>query len=101
MDKRVHQRFYDRGSVTCSHFNFQKHYEGQVLNYSPDGMCIRTNRFFKPGTNVLIRLNRCPDGAAARQEEGGIRTTTLATVQWCRQDGEIPEHGYTSGVRYL
>lgn len=101
MEKRAHSRFYDRGSVICSHFNFTRRYHGQVLNFSPQGMCIRTDRFFKPGTAVLIRLSHCPEGHAARQEEGGMRNTTLARVQWCRHDEDQLDAGYTSGVRYL
>lgn len=101
MEKRTQTRFYDRGSVICSHFNVEKQYTGQVLNYSPNGMCFRTDRFFKPGTNILIRLRHCPEGRAARQEEGGIRATTLARVQWCRSEEDWPGQGYTSGVRYL
>lgn len=101
MEKRGHIRHYDRGSVICSHFNFERHYDGQVVNYSPSGMCFRSERFFKPGTAVLIRLNRCPEGRAVRQEEGGMRSTTLARVQWCQHDEDAPDRGYTSGVRYL
>jgi hypothetical protein len=101
MEKRGHTRHYGRGSVVCSHFNFAKHYDGQVLNYSPTGMCFRSEGFFKPGTSVLIRLKRCPAGRAVRQEEGGLRTTTLARVQWCRHEEDALENGYTSGVRYI
>lgn len=102
MEKRLQARYYDRGSVICSHFNTANHYDGQVLNFSPNGMCFRSDRFFKPGTALLIRLNHCPQGRAVRHEAGGLRTTTLAKVQWCHHDDEKrPERGFTSGVRYL
>ena len=64
-------------------------------------MCIRTDRFFKPGTAVLIRIDSCPEGDAVRQEEGGMRAVTLARVQWSRGDDDRPGQRYTSGVRYI
>jgi hypothetical protein len=101
MEKRSQTRFYDRGSVICSHFNFENRYDGQMLNFSQSGMCIRTERYFKPGTAVLIRIDDCPTGDAVRQEEGGMRAVTLARVKWSRDDKDMPGHLYTSGVRYI
>jgi urease beta subunit len=101
MEKRTHTRFYDRGSVICSHFNFENHCDGQMLNFSRSGMCIRTERYFKPGAAVLIRFDNCPTGDAVRQEEGGMRAVTLARVKWSRDDEDMPGHRYTSGVRYI
>lgn len=101
MEKREQERYYDHGSVVCSHFNAPTHHDGQVLNFSLNGMCFRSDRFFKPGSAVLIRLNDIPTVLAARQEEGGMRTTTLAKVQWCLPDEDRPDPLYTSGVRYL
>lgn len=101
MDKRSQRRFYDRGSVICSHFNAGNHCDGQMLNFSPSGMCIRTDHFFKPGTAVLIRIDQCPRGDAVRKEQGGMRAVTLARVQWSRDDKDKCGQHYTSGVRYL
>lgn len=101
MEKRSKPRYYDQGSVICRHFNFENDYDGQMLNFSQNGMCIRTDRFFKPGTAVLIRIDSYPKGDAVRQEEGGLRAATLAQVQWSRDDEDLPGHRYTSGVRYI
>jgi len=101
MEKRSKPRFYDQGSVICRHFNFDNDCDGQLLNFSQNGMCIRTDRFFKPGTAVLIRIDSCPEGDAVRQEEGGMRAVTLARVQWSRGDDDHPGQRYTSGVRYM
>ena len=101
MEKRSKPRFYDQGSVICRHFNFDNDCDGQLLNFSQNGMCIRTDCFFKPGTAVLIRIDSCPEGDAVRQEEGGMRAVTLARVQWSRGDDDHPGQRYTSGVRYM
>jgi len=101
MEKRSQTRFYEKGSVVCSHFNFENGCHAQLLNFSPSGMCIRTDRFFKPGASVFIRIANCPRSDAVRQEEGGMRSVTLARVQWCRNDEEKSGHSYTSGLRYL
>jgi urease beta subunit len=101
MEKRSQTRFYDRGSVVCSHFNHGHDCDAQMLNFSRRGMCIRTDRFFKPGTAVLIRIDDCPKGDAVRHEKGGMRTVTLAKVLWSRHDEKTPEQRYTSGLRYF
>jgi hypothetical protein len=36
-----------------------------------------------------------------RQEEGGLRTVTLAKVQWCRDDEVQSETRFLSGVQYF
>jgi hypothetical protein len=72
-----------------------------MLNFSPRGMCFRTDKRFKPGTTVTIRLNQCPQGKAVHQEEGGLRTMTLAKVQWCQNDENPSGHRFMSGVQYL
>jgi hypothetical protein len=101
MEKRSTTRFYDPGSVVCSQFNAADHHDAQMVNFSSSGMCFRTDRFFKPGTTVLIRLTHCPKGAAGRQEEGGLRTTTLAKVLWCRDDEDLSGPRFVNGVHYF
>lgn len=101
MEKRSKIRFYDQGSVICSQFNVVEHHDAQMVNFSSSGMCLRTHRLFKPGTTVLIRLNHCPQGDAVRQEEGGLRTTTLAKVQWCRDDDIQSGPRFLSGLQYF
>lgn len=101
MERRAKTRFYDRGSVICSPFNGVKHFEGQLLNFSPRGMSFQTRRAFKPGTTVQIRLENCPGSNAAHLEKGGIRSMTLAMILWCRHDNDPHVHSFTSGVLYL
>jgi hypothetical protein len=101
MERRSKTRFYNRGSVICSQFNTDKHYDGQLLNFSQRGMCFQSSRSFKPGTAVLIRLDHCPKGNAVRQEEGGMRSMTLARIQWCRDDEEQTICRYRIGVHYF
>jgi hypothetical protein len=36
-----------------------------------------------------------------RQEEGGLRTITLAKVKWCRDEHDRPMPRFISGVQYL
>jgi|GEM_PF-2264044 len=101
MEKRTYHRFSERGSVICSLFNAGKPCDGLMVNFSPNGMCIRTHQYYRPGTAVQIRLNQCPRCRAVRQEEGGIRTVTLAKVQWSRDDKDLPGPRFTSGVQYF
>ena len=101
MEKRSQTRFYDRGSVVCSHFNHGHHCDAQMLNFSRKGMCIRSDHFFKPGTAVLVRIDDCPKGEAVRHEKGGMRTVTLAKVLWSRHDEKTHEQRFTSGLRYF
>jgi hypothetical protein len=101
MEKRSKTRFYDQGSVTCSHFNVERRHDAQMLNFSQNGMCFRTDQSFKPGATVLIRLDQCPEGAAVRREEAGLRNITLAKVQWSRYEEDLQMPMFTSGVQYL
>jgi hypothetical protein len=101
MEKRSKTRFYDQGSVICSHFNVDRRHDAQMLNFSQSGMCFQTDQSFKPGTTVLIRLNQCPEGDAVRQAEGGLRNITLAKVRWCHDEHDLPLHRFVSGVQYL
>lgn len=101
MEKRSTTRFYDYGSVICSLFNAADHHDAQMLNFSQSGMCFRTDKLFKPGTTVMIRLNKCPQCKAVHQEEGGLRSMTLAKVQWCQDDEDLPGPRFVSGVQYF
>jgi len=101
MKKRSTTRFYDQGLVICSLFNAADPHDAQMLNFSQSGMCFRTDKLFKPGTTVLIRLNQCPQCEAVQQEEGGLRTMTLAKVQWCQDDENPSGYRFMSGVQYF
>ncbi len=101
MEKRSQLRFTDPGSVICNHFNVKETCDGLILNFSQNGMCIRTPQYYKPGTAVQIRLRQCPRNKAVRQEDGGIRTVTLAKVQWSRDNKDLPGPRYTSGLQYF
>jgi len=101
MEKRSTTRFYDEGSVICSIFNAAAPHDAQMLNFSPNGMCFRTYKLFKPGTTVTIRLNRCPRCKVVGQEDGGLRSMTLARVQWCQDDENPSGHRFMSGVQYF
>ena len=101
-DKRTDERIVSKAPIAYSSFStrFWHEYISTTRNHSKDGMCFESRYPLMPGTNLFIRLDRHPDLNSDANYIGWLRSSTLATVKWCRELSDERGSGYCVGVRY-
>jgi len=101
-DKRADERFVSKAPIAYSFFStrFWHEYRSMTRNHSKDGMCFESCHALTPGTNLFIRLDKLPDVHSGVNPNGRLRSSTLATVKWCRELPDEHRPTYCVGVRY-
>ncbi len=87
MEKRSIRRHTINASTACGHFTASingKIYDGKMLNYSSDGMCIESSAEFKKGAIVMIKVNALSRNADYQKLTEGFRTVSLAEIKWSK-----------------
>jgi hypothetical protein len=86
LEKRNIKRHAIDASTVCSHFAAinSKIYDGKMLNYCADGMCIESSAEFKKGVTVLIKVKALFSNAGSPRIMKGFRTVSLAEIKWSK-----------------
>jgi len=87
MEKRSIERHAMNASTVFGRFTastYRKIYDGKMLNYSADGMCIESSAEFKKGVIVMIRVNAHFSNADYPKLMEGFRTVSLAEIKWSK-----------------
>lgn len=87
MEKRNIKRHAIDATTVCSHRAASKNrnvFDGKMLNYSEDGMCIESSADFKKGAIVLVKVNALFSNAGYPRLMEGFRTTSLAEIKWSK-----------------
>ena len=87
--------------IWCTRLNTGCWLEAKTLNYSLEGMCVKSNVRFRPGTALLIRIDHRRSDVSFTGTFADLPTMTLGEVKWCR---ELPEKGFSSydmGIKYF
>ena len=87
MEKRSSRRHPKHALTACGHFTASTHgkiYDGKMLNYSSNGMCIESNAEFKKGAIVMIKVNALSSDADYQKLTEGFRTVSLAEIKWSK-----------------
>lgn len=88
MEKRSIRRHTINASTACGHFTASingKIYDGKMLNYSSNGMCIESSAEFKKGSIVMIKVNALSSNADYQKLTEGFRTVSLAEIKWYKR----------------
>jgi len=101
MEKRNSIRYHQEASLVCSIFNSGNQHEGNMKNFSKDGMYFEQNVFFKPGTAIAVRIEECPFEMINPDILDELNTVALADVRWYQDFGEYNKPRFGYGVRYL
>ncbi len=100
MEKRVGKRHNCKASIICNCFNKENIFNAEMLNYSEGGMYFESDSFFKEGTNIFFKINKCLFDASDPETCNGLRTVSLAEVRWWKEiSGEDSSH-FGIGVKY-
>jgi len=100
IEKRSCQRCTYEAPIRMTLFNAGHWRAAQTLNCCLEGMCVKSNARFKPGTAILIRVEYGTSDSSCRISSGGIPTMTLGEVKWCREINEAKFSAYELGVKY-
>ena len=87
MEKRSVKRHTINASTAFGRFTAstsRKIYDGKMLNYSADGMCIESSAEFKKGAIVMIKVNTLFSNADYPKLMQGFRTVSLAEIKWSK-----------------
>lgn len=101
MEKRNSMRHHQEASLICSIFNSNEQYQGNMKNFSKDGMYFEQDVFFKPGTAIAVRIEDCPFEVINPDIMEGLNTVSIADVRWYHDFGESNKPRFGYGVRYL
>ena len=100
-DERSGERHTYEAPIRCTRLNTGCWLEAKTLNYSIEGMCVKSNVRFRPGTALVIRVDPWPSDVSCTSTVISLPTMTLGEVKWCR---ELPEKGFSSydmGIKYF
>ena len=75
--------------------------QGLMRNYSCQGAYIESNRKYRPGTILIIRIVNFPVMPAQKKKETEPRSFGLAEVKWHSELIEEKDTRYGIGLRYL
>ena len=102
--KQTNQRSSERrmygAPIRLTHFNGGQWLEAQTLNHCTDGMCVKANVRFQPGTAILIRVEHRAWNDSCTCTHEGLPAMTLGEVKWCREIPEAAFAAYEVGVKY-
>ena len=100
-EKRNYKRFSCKGPIWLTSFNNKDRIIAETSNCCSEGMCFKSDSYFKSQTTLLVRLN-CEgwDFSFAGKLEG-LRTVTLGEVRWCKEISYKTSYSCEAGIRYL
>ena len=99
-EKRSYERCPYETPIWLTRFNTGQWLEAQTLNHCMDGMCVKLNFYFQPGTPVLIRVKNYPSDGSCTCNFEGLPTITLGEIKWYREHPDITHPSYDVGVKY-
>ena len=85
MEKRSITRHGINVSAVCDQITTsasRKVYNGKILNYSEDGLCIETSAELKNGAIVIVKVNAPLGHDDYSNLKEGFRTVSLAEIKW-------------------
>jgi hypothetical protein len=100
-EKRNCTRWYHKGLVLLTGFNTTDWAEGQMLNCSLEGMCVRLNKYIKPHNSLLLRVKSENWDFTGLNNFDGLRTINLGDVKWCNELLNKNSYRFEIGIRYL
>jgi hypothetical protein len=100
MEKRECQRFDCQAPIICGLFNSNQACRAEMVNCSSEGMCFKSDAFFKERSTILFRMSGPPRTAEDSKDLEGLRSISLAEVRWLKESvgkGDLP---FYIGVKY-
>lgn len=98
--KRASKRCACNINIEFSRFNSGTWFDALSVNHSENGMCIKSNTSFKPGTPLLIRIKNYPSKISCPCACTGLPTITLGEIQWCSEMSDSFFSSSQIGVKY-
>lgn len=99
-DRRVSDRHLYAAPIVFSYFNKDQVFKAHIYNYCDVGMGFESDFFLKPGTTICIKVNNFHPKKSCAELTYGLRTVTLADVQWCDEEIDADNYSYAVGVKY-
>jgi hypothetical protein len=100
IEKRSYKRCTCRAPTWVSYSNTESAHEVLTINYGEEGLCVKSNIYFQPGTPLLIKSGCCAPKAHGAYTFEGLPTVVHAEVKWCRKISDPIIPSYTLGVKY-
>jgi hypothetical protein len=101
IEKRNERRYDCNADFEWAYFNTENRSDCRMLNCSRSGGYFESSLETHPGATIIMRLKR---RSAVNKEAGSRetpRTTTLATVEWCRKLPGRAGGQFGVGVKYF
>ena len=100
LENRLYQRFAFNSPIELRHFNCESDIKATLLNYSKNGLCLRSSVRLNAGSIVMVRV---PEDALTNEPqkyEEGFRSVAVAEVKWCQEMAGKNETFFKAGIQY-
>jgi hypothetical protein len=104
-ERRKTARFHCEGELTVElPFGRSRKTEARLVDFSDQGLCFLSQKAFKPGTDLMVRISMESYRHLSADADCQPRTMGLVTVKWCqdsiRQGGSVHKIGVMNLVPY-
>ena len=85
-EKRSFTRHHGKGQITLLQPNANsRQMEGELINYSEQGIRFFSHRPVRPGTTVIVRVSDEPYRNLPADSDCQLRSMGFCTVKWCQE----------------
>ena len=92
-ENRIHERSNCKGMIKWSYFNQSNSFDGELLNFSPEGLYFETSKDIKIGTIIFLRFTKYFSENLCANDKELLRNVCLGKVKY---SDETLKEGFTS-----
>jgi hypothetical protein len=100
-EKRMYERSDCKGIIKWSYFNQSNNFNGELLNFSPNGFYFETSEAIKTGATIFIQFTEYfPENLNSNDKEL-LRNVCLGEVKHCDEILKDDSTLYGIGIKYI
>jgi hypothetical protein len=97
-EKRYHRRSGCKGKLKWSYFNKSNSFNGELLNFGPEGLYFETSKNVRIGATIFIQLTKYFPERLTPREKDLLRNVCLGKVIHCEERIKQDSTCYGVGV---
>jgi hypothetical protein len=100
MEQRAFERYDSDALVSCRYFNGGNPIEGDMINYSENGMCFKSRTPFIEKSVVLVKIDLNNGNHSDTPIPEAARSICVGEIKWCREIATDSSPYYKTGLAY-
>lgn len=99
-ERRRTQRYHCSGRLTYTQLTKGTYREAELVDYSEEGLCFKSNFELKPGNYILIRVQSESVRTKRNVCEVNVRSVSVVEIKWCYEKHDGQNLFYFIGAKY-